>query len=285
MNGLGVGGHGSLLEGLGEGGVGVTSAGNVLRGSTVLDGEGGLSNHLTGAGADDVDTENAVGLGIGDELNNTLGVEVGLGAGVGAEGEGTDTVLDTGSLDLGLVLANPSNLGVGVHNAGDGSVVNVAVASLDVFDGGNGLLLGLVSQHGTEGAVTDDADVGELGAVLLVDDKTATVVLLDSNLLQVQAFGVRATANGDQDNVGVQNLLLATLGGLNVKGDGRTAVVTGDDLGAGLEFDTLLTQDLLGLLGDLGVHARATDLAEELNNGDLSTETGPDGSLIPTIKC
>jgi hypothetical protein len=35
----------------------------------------------------------------------------------------------------------------------------------------------------------------------------------------------------------------------------------------------------LGLLGDLGVHTGTTDLAEELNNGDLSTETGPNGSL------
>lgn len=280
MNGLRVGGHGSLLEGLGEGGVGVASTGNVLGGGTVLNGESGLSNHFTGTGADDVDTENAVSFGIGDELNNTLGVEVGLGAGVGAEGEGTDTVLNTGGLDLGLVLADPSDLGVGVHNTGDGGVVDVAVTSLDVFDGGNGLLLGLVGQHGTEGAVTNDTNVGELGAVLLVDDQTTTVVLLDSDLLQVQALGVGATANSDQDNVGVQNLLLATLGGLNVKGDGSTAGVTGDDLGAGLELNTLLTQDLLGLLGDLDVHAGATDLAEELNDSDLSAETGPDGSLI-----
>src|SRR3954447_2524720 len=115
VDGLGVGGHGSLLEGLGEGRVSVTCAGNVLAGGTVLNGKGSLSDHLTGTGSDDVDTENAVGLGIGDELDNTLSVEVGLGTGVGAEGEGTDAVLDTGSLDLGLVLANPGDLGVGVH--------------------------------------------------------------------------------------------------------------------------------------------------------------------------
>lgn len=283
VNGLRVGGHGSLLEGFGESGVGVASAGNVLGGSTVLDGEGGLSNHLTGTGADDVDTENAVGLGIGDELNKTLGVEVGLGAGVGAEGEGTDIVLDTGSLNLSLSLANPSDLGVGVHDAGDGSVVDVAVAGLDIFDGGNGLLLGLVGQHGTEGAVTNDTDVGKLRAVLLVDNQAATLILLDSNLLQVQAIGVGTTANSDQDNVGVQCLLLATLGSLNFEGNSRTTVIAGHDLGVGLEFNTLLAKDLLGLLGDLGVHAGATDLAEELNNSDLSAETGPYGSLYHNV--
>jgi hypothetical protein len=280
VDGLRVGGHGSLLESLGESGVGVAGAGNILGGGTVLDGKGSLGDHLTGTGTDDVNTENAVGLGIGDELDKTLSVEVGLGAGVGAEGERTDTVLDARCLDLSLVLANPGDLGVGVHDAGDGGVVDVAVAGLDVFDGGNGLLLGLVGQHGAESAVTNDTDVGELGAVFLVDDQTATVVLLDANLLEVQALGVGATANGDQDNVGVQDLLLAALGGLNVKSDGSTAIITGGDLGASLKLNTLLAQDLLSLLGDLGVHAGATDLAEELNNSDLSTETGPDGSLI-----
>jgi len=277
---VGVGGHGGLLESLGESGVSVAGTGNILAGGTVFDGKGGLSNHLTGTGSDDVDTENAVGLSIGNELDDTLSVEVGLGARVGAEGERADVVLDTGGLDLGLVLANPSDLGVGVHNAGDGGVVDVAVTSLNVLDGGDGLLLGLVGQHGAESAVTDDTHVGNLGAVLLVDDETATVVLLDSNVLEVQALSVGLAADGDKDNIGVKGLLLTTLGGLNVEADGSTADITGNNLGAGLELDALLTQDLLGLLGDLGVHTRATDLAKELNDSDLSTETGPDGSLM-----
>lgn len=279
MDGLGVGGHGSLLESLGKGRVSVASTGNILGGGTVLDGKSGLSDHLTGTGSDDVDTENAVSLGIGNELDNTLSVEVGLGAGVGAEGEGTDAVLDTGSLDLGLVLANPSDLGVGVHNAGNGSVVDVTVAGLNVLNGGDSLLFGLVSQHGAESAVTDDTDVGNLGAVLLVDDETATVVLLNTDVLEVQALSVRLAANGDKDDIGVKGLFLTALGGLDVEADGSTVDITGDDLGAGLELDALLAEDLLGLLGDLSVHTGATDLAEELNNGNLSTEAGPNGGL------
>lgn len=279
VDGLGVGSHGSLLESLREGRVSVARPGNVLAGSTVLDGEGGLGDHLTGTGADDVDSENAVSLGISNELDDTLSVEVGLGAGVGAEGESANVVLDTGGLDLGLVLANPGNLGVGVHDAGDGGVVDVAVALLDVFDDSDGLLLGLVGQHGAEGNVTDHTDVGNLGAVLLVNDQTAAVILVDANVLEAQTLSVRATANGDQDDIGVQSLLLATLSGLNAQGDESTAVITLDDLGTGLELDALLGQDLLGLLGDLGVHTRTADLAEELNDGDLSTETGPNGGL------
>jgi hypothetical protein len=277
---LGVGSHGGLLEGLGESGVSVAGTGNILAGGTVFNGKGGLGDHLTSTRSDNVDTENAVGLSIGNELDNTLSVEVGLGARVGAEGERSDVVLDAGGLDLGLVLANPSDLGVGVHNAGDGSVVDVTVTSLNVLNGGDGFLLGLVGQHGTESAVTDDTDVGNLGAVLLVNDETAAVVLLDSNALEVQALGVRLAANGDKDDISIEGLLLTALGGLDVEADSSTTDITGDNLGTGLELDALLTQDLLGLLGDLGVHAGATDLAEEFNNSDLSTETGPDGSLM-----
>lgn len=283
MDGLGVGGHGSLLESLGEGRVGMACAGNVLAGGTVLDGEGSLGNHLTSTGSDDVDTQDAVSLGVSDELNNTLSVEVGLRAGVGAEGERTDVVLDAGGLDLGLVLANPGDLGVGVHDGGNGGVVDVTVALLDVLDGGNSLLLSLVGQHGTEGNITNDADVGDLGTELLVDDETTTVVLVNANVLNVKTVGVRATANGNENNIGIEGLLLATLGSLNVEADGSTAVVTAHDLGVGLELDTLLSEDLLSLLGDLSVHTGATDLAEELNDGDLSTKTGPDGGLWKKI--
>jgi len=259
--------------------VGVARPGDVLAGGTVLDGECGLGNHLTGTGADDVDTKDTVSLSIGDELDNTLSVEVGLGTGVGAEGERADVVLDTGGLNLGLVLANPRNLGVGVHDAGDAGVVDVAVALLDVLDSGNGLLLSLVGEHGAEGHITDDTDVGKLGAILLVDDKTATFILVDTDVLDVKAVGVGAAADSNQDNISVQGLLLATLRSLNTQGNGSTAVITLDDLGVGLELDALLGKDLLGLLGDLGIHTGATDLAEELNDSDLSTKTGPNGGL------
>jgi len=277
-----VGGHGSLLEGLREGRVGVARPGNVLAGSTVLDGQGGLGDHLAGVGADDVHTQDAVGLGIRDELDETLGLEVGLSAGVGAEGEGADAVLDARGLHVGLVLTDPGDLRVGVHDARDGTVVDVAVALLDELDHGDGLLLGLVRQHGAESAVTDDADVGNLSAVLLVNDQAALLVLLNADVLQAETLGVRSATDGDQNDIGLERLLVATLGSLGVEDDGLAAVVTLGDLGAGQELNALLLEDLLDLLGNLRIHAGATDLVQELNDGNLSTETGPNGSLQPS---
>lgn len=58
---------------------------------------------------------------------------------------------------------------MGIHDARDGVVVDVAVAFGDVFDAGDGFFFGFVREHGAEGAVADDADVGEFGPVLFVD--------------------------------------------------------------------------------------------------------------------
>lgn len=158
--------------------------GDILGRGTVLESKSTLGNHLTGVGTDDVDTEDAISLGIGEELDHTVRIGVGLCAGVGGEGEGADLVLDAGLLELSLVLTDPGDLGVGVHDRGDGVVVDVSVTLGDVLDGSDGLLLGLVGKHGTESAVTDDANVGDLGAVFLVNNKTATVVSLETNVLE-----------------------------------------------------------------------------------------------------
>jgi hypothetical protein len=204
VDGLAVGGHGSLLESLSKSGVSVRGTSNVLGRGTVLESEGALGDHLTSVRADDVHTEDTVGLGVSQELDQAVGVGVGLGARVGAEGEGADLVLDAGLLELGLVLANPSDLGVGVHDAGDCAVVDVAVVLGDVLDGGNGLLLGLVGEHGTESAVTDDADVRDLGAVLLVDHEAAAVVSLKTDLLEAETGGVGTATDGNKADISVE---------------------------------------------------------------------------------
>jgi hypothetical protein len=72
---------------------------------------------------------------------------------------------------------------------------------------------------------------------------------------------------------------LATLSSLNVDLDTLLGDLTGGDLGVQLEVQALLLEQLLCVLGDLVVHTGATNLAQELDNGDLGTETRPDGGL------
>lgn len=196
--------HGSLLEGLGQGRMSVASAGNVLGRGAILEGKSTLSNHLTGVGANDVNTKKTISLRVGNHLDDTLSVEVGLGTGVGAEREGSDAVGDLLALQVLFGLANPGDLGVGVHDRGNAAVVDVTVALLDVLNNGNSLLLGLVGQHRAKGDITNAADVRNLGTVLRVNDDTATLIELHANVLKTQVTGVRAAANGNENNLSVQ---------------------------------------------------------------------------------
>ena len=93
---------------------------------------------------------------------------------------------------------------MGVHDAGDGVVVDVAVAFGDVFDGGDGFFFGFVREHGAEGAVADYADVREFGAILFVDYEAAFVVEFEADVFETEAGGVGAAADGYEDDVGVE---------------------------------------------------------------------------------
>ena len=73
---------------------------------------------------------------------------------------------------------------MGIHDAGDGVVVDVAVAFGYVFDAGDGFFFGFVREHGAECAVADDADVGEFGPVLFVDYEAAFVVDFETNVFE-----------------------------------------------------------------------------------------------------
>jgi hypothetical protein len=58
-----------------------------------------------------------------------------------------------------------------------------------------------VGEHGTECDVSNDTDVRNLGAVLLVDDDAAAVVDLETDVVETETGGVGTTADGDEDNV------------------------------------------------------------------------------------
>ena len=149
---------------------------DVLRRSTVFQGKRRLRDHLASIGTDDVNAEDAIRLRISEHLDHALRVEVGLGARVGAEGERANAVGNVVGPKLLLALAHPRDLGVRVHDRRDAAIVDVAVALLDVLNRRNSLLLSLVRKHRAERAVADATDMGDLRAVLRVDDHAAALI-------------------------------------------------------------------------------------------------------------
>ncbi len=204
MNRLSISRHGGLLECFGQGRMSVAGAADVFRAGAVFDGQGALGDHLARVGADDVDAQDPVRLGVRDEFHHALRVQVRLGARVGREGEGADFVLLPGRLDLLLVLPDPGHFRIRVHDGWNGVVVHVPVALLDVLDRRDGFFFRLVCKHRPEGAVANDADVGMLGSVFLIDDQSTLLIYVDADVLKPQAGRVWSSTDGNKNNIRFQ---------------------------------------------------------------------------------
>ena len=93
---------------------------------------------------------------------------------------------------------------MGVHYGGNGVVIDVAMTLGDKFDGCNSFFFRLVCEHRAESAVAYDADVGKLGAILFIYYEAAFVVDFEANVFEAKAGGVRAAADGYEDDVRVE---------------------------------------------------------------------------------
>jgi hypothetical protein len=97
--------------------------------------------------ADDMHAEHAIGLGIGQDLHEAIGLLVGLGAAVRRERELADLVGDAGGLQLLLGLADGGDFRLRVDDARNDVVVHVAGLAGEDFGNRDALVLGLVREH------------------------------------------------------------------------------------------------------------------------------------------
>jgi hypothetical protein len=58
--------------------------------------------------------------------------------------------------------------------------------------------------------------VRNLGAVFLVDDQAASLVNLETDVVKTKSRGVRAAADSDEDNIGVELYRLAIVVNLQI---------------------------------------------------------------------
>ena len=125
-------------------------------------------------------------------------------------------------------------------------------------------LLGFVRQHRSECDVADAPDVLLRGRELIINNNAASVVKLDACSLDVQTINIRAAADSDEDDIRIQLtqgqsmlnkrkthsycFFLATLGWLCLEIDLAVSLLSGNNLGVELEFETLFCQHPLELL-------------------------------------
>src|SRR6185295_13921034 len=103
----------------------------------------------------------------------------------------------------------------------------------------------------------------------------ATRVDLKARLVEPEAVGVGLAADRHEDDVGFQRLRRAALGRLHRQAGLAAAYLHTSDLGAELELDALLLEDLVGFLADIVVEP-GQDLVEEFDAGDLGANSPPD---------
>lgn len=220
VNGLIIGSHAGLLESLRESlhmksnlnrtyGVSVASASNILGSRTELHSQTSLGDHLGHMQTAHVHTENLLGLLVSQDLDQTVRAVISTSTAVTLQREHSLGVLHVLSLQLSLGLAHHGNLGLGVHHTGNDIVVDVTVAGLDDLSGHHTLLLSLVGEHRTTDNITDSVDVRLASAEVVIDLHEATLVHVDTNLLQVESLRVGHTTNAHQNSLSLQSLLLS----------------------------------------------------------------------------
>lgn len=94
VNRLVIGVHARLLERLAKRGVRMAGSCDVLRTSSVLHSQHGLGDHLTGVRAEDVSSQDSVGVLVGEDLDKAFARTVSACPGVGGEWEISHDVVD-----------------------------------------------------------------------------------------------------------------------------------------------------------------------------------------------
>src|SRR5438552_15620830 len=80
----------------------------------------------------------------------------------------------------------------------------MAVPFRDKLNGCYAFFFGLMCEHRAEGAVTDDTDMWQFGAVFLIDDNTALLVSFKAYVFKTEAGGVGSAADSYEDYVRIK---------------------------------------------------------------------------------
>ena len=106
----------------------------------------------------------------------------------------------------------------------------------------------------------------------------AALVERDAGRLEVEAVEEGPAPGRNEHDVGLELLGGSSFRRLERQDDSGAGLFRRGHLGVELELEALLGQRALEGLSDLAVHGR-DDVREELDDGDLGAEAGPDGAL------
>ena len=254
--------------------MGVAGARDVLGGSAELHGDDGFRDHIAGVGADQMDAEHAVGLGVGENFHETLGGLVHLGAPVRGHRKLADIVGDAGGFQFLFAFPDGRDFRIGVDHVRNGVVVHVAGLPDQDLGHRHPLVFRFMSQHRPGDNVADRPDAGDVCRVIMICDDAAALVELDAKLLEAEPVGVRHAADSDQHHIGLDGFRRAAFGRLDSRLQFRARCIDRRDLGRQLERYALLLEQALRLAAHLAIHA-GQHAVEEFHHRYLGAEPAP----------
>src|SRR5450631_1508978 len=243
-------------------------------GSTHFDGQGCLADEIAGTVADDVHTQEQAAFSVGNDLRETVRVQVGDCASERRERELSDFHLVAALFRLFRGEAGTGNFRIGKHDRRNDLRIHGGRLAGDDLCRNFAFARALVRQHGLAGHVADGKDRGDVGAHFAIDrDETAD--RFDARDFQAKVLDVGSATDGDQNLVGLQ------LDGFAVALDGEYGVAALFGHALGFRADEDVDPELLRLarnhLHALGVAARQ-DAGQRFDESNLAAELRVEGS-------
>src|SRR5690625_2435664 len=241
-----------------------------------LHGNGHLLNQIRGARAHNVAAQDPIRFRVGDDLHQPDGVIGRHGPTAGTEGEGAHVVRFAIGFDLLFRASYRGDFRMGVNNVGNDVVVHRGFLAGDALSHHHALVRAFVGEHRTTHHVTDRPNAGGIGGTQVVDVDKASLVQIDAGIFGQQAFGIGATADGDDQLVKGFLLLVPVFVGVGHDDLFALGFGTGNPT-AEPDIQALLAEYFVGFFGDLLIHDRQK-IVHGFQHDHLGAESAPNAA-------
>mmetsp|Transcript_1477 Transcript_1477/g.2686 ORF Transcript_1477/g.2686 Transcript_1477/m.2686 type:complete len:289 (-) Transcript_1477:760-1626(-) len=277
VNWLIIGIHTSLLKGLTECRMCMTSTSNIFRTGPIFNSQNTLSNHLSGIRSHNVHSQNLICFLIRQYFDKSIRACIGTCTGIGLERKRTLGIVNPSFFQFLLRFSNGCYLWIGINDSGNRIVIDMACKTSNSFHCGNTFFLGLVSKHRSINAITNGINVWNGSSKVIIYLNSSQAILLNTQFFQTETVCVGSTSSCNQNNIICFGGFLSCLGGFSCEYNSCIGHFTFGNFGFHGEFESLFLESRLELFGKFLVHCW-TDSIHEFNDFYLGTKSRPNTS-------